>query len=271
MENFFHTISRQMAEQIRLISQEISHPGMKGDSGEELIRQFLKKYLPKKYSIAQGKVVDFTGNESKQIDIIIYDALQTIPFYTDEKNSIIPIENVFAIIEVKTAVNKAKLIEAIEVFKSSFDLQAPSEYFNALNGGLAVKDLSLYNHFKFHPKCFLLGLDSSRSITTETLMYNYLSYVKEKHINFPIISFCGILNESFFTDSINEEKAEHAKEPCEVYLNKKNDNTLLFFLLNLVGNMDLNLKKRQPDYSLYLTFYNKLSSKERLSDGWLFH
>ena len=46
MQNFFQTVSRQMEEEIKTIGKEILHSGMKGNSGEEIIRQFLKKYLP---------------------------------------------------------------------------------------------------------------------------------------------------------------------------------------------------------------------------------
>jgi hypothetical protein len=127
MEGFFQSVSRQMTEQIKLISNEILHSGMKGDSGEEIILQFLKKYLPKKYTVTKGKIVDFSGNESKQIDILVYDAFNTIPFYDDGKTSIIPVENTYAVIEVKTTINKTKLFESLALFESVFDLLSPLE------------------------------------------------------------------------------------------------------------------------------------------------
>ena len=271
MQNFFQTVSRQMEEEIKTIGKEILHSGMKGNSGEEIIRQFLKKYLPKKFSIAQGKVVDFAGNESRQIDIIIYDAFHTIPFYTDETNSIIPVENVCAVIEVKTVLNKAKLIESLGVFQSIFHLQTPSEYQILTRGNLIIKDLTIYNKYKLHPKCFIFGLNASKSTSVETLMHNYFSFVKERHIKFPLVSFCGVLNDKFFIDILNEEKAEEAENPCDIYLNNSDGNTLLLFLLNLVGLADSSTLIRKPDFSLYLAYYKNINNKEKLSDGWLIH
>src|SRR5690349_19330992 len=53
----------------------IKHPGELGISREEVIRQFLRAYLPKRFEISSGFVFDCTGRRSKQIDIIIADSL----------------------------------------------------------------------------------------------------------------------------------------------------------------------------------------------------
>lgn len=259
-----------MAEQVALISDEIKNAGMKGSGGEEVILQFLRKYLPKKYAVGQGKIVDFSGKESRQIDILIYDALNTVPFFEDGKNVIIPIENVFAVIEVKTSINKTNFIDTLEAFNFVFDLQTPVEYITLRSRELAIKDLSLVNYFKRHPKCFIIGLDASKSTSVKTLMPIYLSFVRKHKIKFPLVSFCGILNDVFFIDILDEKKAEEAENPCEVYVNNSSNDTLLFFLLNLISSTGDSVIK-EPDYSLYLAYYKKLSIKERLSDGWLFH
>lgn len=248
-----------MTEQIRLISEELSHPVMKGTSGEEVIVRFLKTHLPTRYAIGQGKVVDFLGNESKQVDILIYDALDTVPFFKDDKNVIIPVEHACAIIEVKTTLNKTKFIESMEVFKSAYNLQSPLEYSFVL-GGVAVKKVPSVVNITNHPKCFVIGLDSSKGTTVETLMQNYLAYVKEGNFKFPLASFCGVLDKGFFIDVLDEQNAESLQDPCEVYFSDAQEDTLLFFLLNLIQTMQRSVG-RQPDYELYLNAYKKFGPK----------
>jgi hypothetical protein len=136
---------------------------------------------------------------------------------------------------------------------------------------VSCKDLSPVEHFKNHPKCFLFGLNSENSTNAETLMLNYLSFVKEKEIKFPLLSFCGLLNGSFFLDHLNTENADSAENPCDVFLNQTKENTLLSFLLNLASLIDQDPTIKKPDYRLYVNSYKKFVNKKRLSDGWFFH
>lgn len=89
---------------------DIEHPTGKGDSCEESWRQFLRSILPNKYEITKGYVIDSNGNESEQMDIIIYDCLYTPLIMTTKANeTYVPSEAVYAVAEVKQIVNKSYL------------------------------------------------------------------------------------------------------------------------------------------------------------------
>lgn len=89
---------------------DIDHPTGKGDSSEESWREFLRSILPEKYKITKGYVIDSNGNESEQIDIIIYDALYSPLIMTTKANEMyIPSEAVYAVAEVKQTINKSYL------------------------------------------------------------------------------------------------------------------------------------------------------------------
>jgi hypothetical protein len=95
----------------------------KGLSNEEIIRSLLEKILPKTYGVAKGKVVNSLGNSSRQVDIIVYDALRCPNLFIDQnKNQILPIEGVFAVIEVKTELDHSKLIGSFENIKTVKEL-----------------------------------------------------------------------------------------------------------------------------------------------------
>lgn len=51
-----------------------SHPGELGRNREEVIRQFLRYYLPRRFEISHGFAFDSAGGISKELDLIVADA-----------------------------------------------------------------------------------------------------------------------------------------------------------------------------------------------------
>jgi len=97
----------------------IQHSGDKGENREEILREFLEKHLPKRYGVTKGEVITKDANRSHAIDIIIYDAVNCPVLYSG-KTSIVPIEGVYGIIEVKSSLSKTEFEDAagkIESFK----------------------------------------------------------------------------------------------------------------------------------------------------------
>jgi len=104
-------------------SSRINHALLKGQHREKIvIEQYLGKYLPLKYGISSGIVIDSLGNQSKQQDIIIYDKFNTMHLSEgnrdDDEQVYIPIENVFAVIEVKSNLTNEEIEDVIEKFES---------------------------------------------------------------------------------------------------------------------------------------------------------
>lgn len=97
----------------------IQHNGDKGENREEILIEFLKNHLPSRYGITKGEVITQKGERSHAIDIIIYDAVNCPVLYAG-KTSILPIEGVYGIIEVKSTLSKPEFVDAaskIESFK----------------------------------------------------------------------------------------------------------------------------------------------------------
>lgn len=109
------------------ISNVISHPTGKGDNTEENWKKFLREILPQKYGIDRGYLIDSKGNESNQIDLIIYDALYSPLIITSQAGEkFIPIESVYAVVEVKPSINKTTLEYANKKIESVKKLQRSS-------------------------------------------------------------------------------------------------------------------------------------------------
>lgn len=114
-------IFAQAAKKLRADFEEVKatvlHGGLKGGEAEDLVRKFLQGHLPKRFDAGSGLVIDPHDQLSKQMDVIIYDALNC-PVYSSEKAAIIPSDNVAAIVEVKSRLDKEKMRDAFENARS---------------------------------------------------------------------------------------------------------------------------------------------------------
>lgn len=82
-----------------------------GDDSEANWARVLREFLPARYGIAKGQVIDSQGGIRDQIDLLIYDAQYT-PLLAKTANGdlFVPAEAVYAVFEVKQEINR-KLLE----------------------------------------------------------------------------------------------------------------------------------------------------------------
>ena len=64
-------IQDQMIASLNLSSSAVVHSGTKGDATENDWISFFRSYLPSRYKVDKGIVIDSDGNQSQQIDINI--------------------------------------------------------------------------------------------------------------------------------------------------------------------------------------------------------
>lgn len=96
------------------ITKQITHNGVKGSAREDLLKSYLRDLLPNKYSISSGIIIDHNQNQSKQQDFIIHDAFNCPSFFKTDSNTILPVESVYATIEVKSTLNHDTLKQSVE-------------------------------------------------------------------------------------------------------------------------------------------------------------
>jgi hypothetical protein len=96
----------------------MQHPGLKGSSFEEVLRRFLRNYLPRTLDVSTGIIVDSAGRSSRQIDVIISGAAKTPIFYRSGNTRVVPIEGVYSVIEVKANLTTQELGKAFENMKA---------------------------------------------------------------------------------------------------------------------------------------------------------
>jgi hypothetical protein len=130
------TIIRQISEQLNRMlltksgqAELMAHNLEKGLGNEQSLRDLLIDILPRRYGVAKGKVINSQGEMSRQLDVIIYDALNCPVLFIDEnKNQIVPVEGVYGAIEVKTSLTSGLLAEAFENLFSIYSLHKRENY-----------------------------------------------------------------------------------------------------------------------------------------------
>ena len=114
LNKVFSTIGSQMLADFDGFQSQITHKGERGSERETSIKLFLEAYLPKRYAIASGEIVDSQGNTSRQCDLVIFDS-QNCPLLLAGKDyRIFPAESVYAVIEVKSVLDTAQLKKAAD-------------------------------------------------------------------------------------------------------------------------------------------------------------
>jgi len=106
-----------------------------GNVAEEIFRNYLARFLPKKYGVAKGHIItrDLTyDGPLEEWDIIVYDYLESPVLYVREDSGAtlqlgIPVQHVKAVIEVKATMNQSnaekvsKKLLKLEQFKRPQD------------------------------------------------------------------------------------------------------------------------------------------------------
>jgi hypothetical protein len=109
LKQIFIDVQAGLEHDLRRASQGIVHPGTKGEIHEDSWIAVLRNYLPNRYAVGKGIVIDSKGGVSDQIDVVIYDPQYTPLLYVQQHHKFIPIEAVYAVFECKPEINKGHL------------------------------------------------------------------------------------------------------------------------------------------------------------------
>lgn len=262
----FEGLQNQMISQLNTNRDFITHPGSKGDSLENAWIEWLQKYLPNRYSVDKAIVIDYDGNTSHQIDIVIYDNWFTPFIFSQNGFHYIPAEGVYAIFEVKPDiqgnVSKQSYIEyACEKIESVRQLKRTST--SMINSGIPMNA---------RPLTKIIGgiLTSTNSFThdnNDTIINHLKKYTGLKGVDIGCIADYG----SFYIDYNGKEdikESDFQKRYLDYYLSRSikkvifsnKENSLISFFLQLtrylqqaigtIPAIDLNAYSKAIDFKI---------------------
>jgi len=141
LKDVFASISEPIKAALTTSSKSIKHPGTKGDASEYQWTVWLKTYLPKRYDVDKGFVIDHRGSISEQQDIIIYDKQYTPYLLNRDGVLYVPAESVYAVIEVKQKLTKGYIKYAGQKVASVRKLKRTSKEIKHAGGKFKAKEL----------------------------------------------------------------------------------------------------------------------------------
>ncbi len=137
IDEFYSAEESILYSKLKGIRAAISHAGEKGRSIETAALRILRDFLPSEYGLSTGFIMyhdedcikEYEYNQakdkihlSKQLDIIIYDAVRCGPIVKLDACDVFPLESVYAYVEVKTSISRESHL--VELFEQSERLRA---------------------------------------------------------------------------------------------------------------------------------------------------
>jgi hypothetical protein len=109
LRRIFMGLQGQMAARIAAQDCAVGHRATKGAVREASFIELLGTYLPRRYRVGQGFIVDCEGRRSDQIDVVIYDRQYSPFLFKEEGTFYIPAEGVYAVFEVKSLMSMSTM------------------------------------------------------------------------------------------------------------------------------------------------------------------
>jgi hypothetical protein len=105
--SYWSGIERSLSHRLESVREYLTHPSS-GVNAEHYFRQLLRDYLPQRFSVEPGFVVNDKGEKSDFIDALIVDTANIAPLSTEPTFKIFAAEAVVGAIEI-TSAPKAKV------------------------------------------------------------------------------------------------------------------------------------------------------------------
>lgn len=126
LDNAYAAKEKELAARFSLGGELTTHGSIVGTGTEHGWYGYLRGFLPQRYGVATGKVVDSRQQQSEQVDLIVYDAFYSPMLFTVADATFVPAESVYAVFEVKQTLDKEHVAAASQKAKSVRRLQRTS-------------------------------------------------------------------------------------------------------------------------------------------------
>ena len=138
LKQAFATEQECLVAQLRS-SARITHAGDRGEVNEQHFIDFLRQYLPNRYTVEKAIVLDSEGSVSHSIDVVVFDRQYTPTLLDNDKHRYVPAEAVYAVFECKPKIDKGYLEYAAEKAASVRRLKRTSIGINHAGGVYPAK------------------------------------------------------------------------------------------------------------------------------------
>jgi hypothetical protein len=220
-------------------SNRIVHAGDRGEVNEQHFIDFLRKYLPNRYTVEKAIVLDSEGNVSDSIDVVVFDRQYTPTLLDNDKHRYVPAEAVYAVFECKPKIDKGYLEYAGDKAASVRRLKRTSVDIYTASGKVPAKQ-----HFEIVAGILAIEVDWVEGFKSDAFEQAHKSLTGERAID------CGFAAKGASFDTFAEQGA---------YAFGPKNNALAFFAFRLLSKLQSLATVPAVDW---LAYANQLSYKQ---------
>lgn len=249
----FESIAKKLQADFEA-TQPFTHQGVKGQARERAItKQFLGPYLPKRFSIGTGQIIDSSGKVSKQQDLVIYDGMNIPILMNYEDNQLLFAEQVVVVIEVKSVLDRNAVRDVVEKSRNVADL-------TKIPGGL-VQLAPGFTFFSKSPPIVTFGIGYSSILTVNKIRDELSIHCKDLSSSRKPSALLILADKQGQAGLIVNVDARNLSNISTIPPKnsrfasisfKSTGEALLYFYLILMNRLDINgLMTPRPDYLAY--------------------
>jgi hypothetical protein len=221
-------------------SDRITHAGDRGEVNEQHFIDFLRKYLPNRYTVEKAIVLSSDGEVSDSIDVVVFDRQYTPTLLDNDKHRYVPAEAVYGIFECKPTIDKGYLEYAADKGASVRRLKRTSVDIYSASGKIPAK-----KHFEI--VAGILAIDVDWADGFESAAFRKI----HRNLHGPRVIDCGFVASGASFDVFAEDGA---------YTLGPKSNALAFFAFRLLAKLQSLATVPAVDWMAYA---NQLSQNQQ--------
>lgn len=243
LATLFDLVSERLRIEFDYQAKILGHPGEIGTGRENVLKSILTKYIPKRYAVDSGFVIDTSIGKSEQMDIVIYEANHTPVFEVVDGKKFFPCETVVAVGQVRTKIGSRKVFQkCLNNIKSVKQLDRSNRGKNEMITGPGISLEPIAKHFdprkNFRDQIFGFIFCSS-SIKADLMTAELERFNKE---NQPTLWTNLIVNyRNFLIEYENEHLTQNPMEARKIALTDPSEKPRILAIFISILNNFLNI------------------------------
>lgn len=224
----------------------LANTSQKGGALEGFTKGLLRRHLPERIGITEGAIVSSDGFQSRQMDLILYDASDAPMFFNNGFTRIVPIEYVYAVVEVKARLDRQALKST---FEAQLAIKRARKYFRKGGSSLPV-DYHGYGRRWLTPVTFSFLFAFEADMSGMAIFEDY----KHSHLANPVnecIDSIYVNSEGLFTRGSTGLGLDCGVGDCSTIQWVKEDP--MFYWIGLISMLSTDWRIREtPEFYRYL-------------------
>lgn len=223
-------------------SNRITHAGDRGEVNEQHFIDFLRKYLPNRYTVEKAIVLDSEGSVSDSIDVVVFDRQYTPTLLDNDKHRYVPAEAVYGVFECKPTIDKGYLEYAGDKAASVRRLKRTSIDICTASGKIPAKP-----HFEIVSGILAIDADWAEGFNSAAFKKAHQTLTGNRRVD------CGFAASGASFDVFAD---------AGTYTFGPSDNALAFFAFRLLSKLQSLATVPAVDWMAYA---NQLSHKQEVA------